>query len=81
LQCRVRPHGRLRVVDYGLADLDPGEQARMVYLDFQVCLTWPERYDPPPAALGDTPTIGIEDSSSVRLYWDGAAFQAYRRGD
>jgi hypothetical protein len=36
---------------------------------------------PPPIALGDTLTIGIENSSSVKLYWDGAAFQAYWQGD
>ena len=34
-------HGTLEILDYGLADLDPGETARMVYLKFQVCLNWP----------------------------------------
>jgi hypothetical protein len=38
--------GFLRILDYGLADLLPGQQARMVYLAFEVCLTWPSRYDP-----------------------------------
>ncbi len=34
--------GSLRVVDYGLTDLGPGEKARLVYLKFNVCLTWPK---------------------------------------
>lgn len=182
----------LRILDYGLADLEPGQQARMVYLHFTACLTWPSSYDPPeipivhigfepedieriracglppeldpldylqpptldgdfdgdgaldfatpiarasdgkrglaicragtwldviglegdlgqlqppyfdrmdwwavetgpiqqgvsegppPPALGDTLTIGINDSSSVKLYWDGTRFQAYWQGD
>lgn len=33
--------GWLRVMDYGLADLAPGQQARMNYLKFQACLVWP----------------------------------------
>lgn len=32
--------GFLRILDYGLADLDPGETARMVYLLFEVCFVW-----------------------------------------
>lgn len=40
--------GWLMVTDYGLADLEPGGQARMVYLRFTACLTWPVAYDPPP---------------------------------
>jgi hypothetical protein len=31
----------LTVRDYGLADLEAGGRARMVYLSFTVCLTWP----------------------------------------
>jgi hypothetical protein len=34
--------GWLRIDDMGLADLAPGEQARMVYLKFTACLTWPK---------------------------------------
>ncbi|MEQ9452619.1 MAG: hypothetical protein RJQ07_13630 [Pseudomonadales bacterium] len=33
--------GWLRLLDYGLADLAPGEQARMNYLKAEGCLTWP----------------------------------------
>ncbi|MEO8603079.1 MAG: hypothetical protein ABI629_10940 [bacterium] len=33
--------GWLHVDDMGLADLEPGAQARMVYLRFRACLTWP----------------------------------------
>ncbi len=40
--------GFVRIVDYGLADLEPGETARMVYLNFTACLTWPAEFDPPP---------------------------------
>jgi hypothetical protein len=43
----LRPEGRgaLEIVDFGLADLDKGEQARMVYLKFVVCMGWPEGAD------------------------------------
>ncbi len=34
--------GWLRIDDFGLADLAAGEQARMVYLKFFACLTWPK---------------------------------------
>ena len=34
--------GWLRIDDYGLADLKPGQKARMVYLKFFACLTWPK---------------------------------------
>ncbi len=42
--------GWLRAIDYGLADLAPGERARMNYLDFEACLTWPQHtaVNPPP---------------------------------
>jgi hypothetical protein len=32
--------GELQILDYGLADLQPGGQARMVYLKFSACLEW-----------------------------------------
>ena len=34
--------GWLNIVDYGLADLDPGERARMVYLNFNACVLIPK---------------------------------------
>ena len=34
--------GWFRIDDYGLADLEPGQKARMVYLKFFACLTWPK---------------------------------------
>lgn len=34
--------GWLRILDMGLADLEPGERARMNYLIFHACLTWPK---------------------------------------
>jgi hypothetical protein len=33
--------GSLTIVDYGLADLEAGAKARMVYLKFVACLSWP----------------------------------------
>lgn len=33
--------GWLKVVDYGLANPEPGTKARMNYLKFDACLTWP----------------------------------------
>jgi len=34
--------GLLTIRDFGLTDLEPGQQARMNYLKFHVCLTWPK---------------------------------------
>lgn len=34
--------GWLKIEDYGLSDLEPGEQARMSYLKFNACLSWPK---------------------------------------
>lgn len=50
------PHsgrGALRILDMGLADLEPGEKARMNYLKFDVCLTWPKTKQESIAALND----------------------------
>lgn len=33
--------GWLRVLDYGLANTAPGETARMNYLEFDACISWP----------------------------------------
>ena len=35
-------YGWLKILDYGLADLEPGARARMVYLRFDVCLVVPK---------------------------------------
>ncbi len=32
--------GELGILDFRLADLEPGQRARMVWLKFQVCLSW-----------------------------------------
>ncbi len=37
--------GWLKVLDYGLSDLEPGKQARMTYLQFDACVTWPKSED------------------------------------
>jgi len=34
--------GLLRILDIGLSDLSEGEKARMSYLKFSVCLSWPK---------------------------------------
>ncbi|MFN3232808.1 MAG: hypothetical protein ACE363_11715 [Alphaproteobacteria bacterium] len=34
--------GWLKILDYGLSDLEPGQQARMTYLKFDACITWPK---------------------------------------
>lgn len=34
--------GWLKVRDYGLSDLAPGETARMTYLEFEACVSWPK---------------------------------------
>ena len=34
--------GWLNILDYGLADLDPGQRARMVYLSFNACVQIPK---------------------------------------
>ena len=38
----AKGRGVLTVLDFGLADLEPGEQARFVLLKFHLCLSWPE---------------------------------------
>lgn len=34
--------GALTIRDMGLADLEPGQKARMNYIKFDVCMTWPK---------------------------------------
>ena len=34
--------GWLNIVDYGLADLEKNQKARLVYMKFSACLTWPK---------------------------------------
>lgn len=34
--------GTFRILDIGLADLDAGQKARLNYLKFRACLTWPK---------------------------------------
>jgi hypothetical protein len=43
--------GVLTVLDFGLADLEPGQVARMVYMRFHACLSWPAL-----AAAPESPT-------------------------
>jgi len=37
--------GLLRVLDMGLSDLEKGQKARMTYLKFNLCLSWPKTDD------------------------------------
>ncbi len=37
--------GWLKILDFGLSDLDPGQKARMTYVKFIACLTWPTSLD------------------------------------
>jgi hypothetical protein len=52
--------GALTILDYGLADLAPGQQARMVYLKFGACLSWPLA-PTSPADTSSTPAVTAED--------------------
>ena len=53
--------GTLFVIDDGLADLARGQQARMVYLKFSACLSWP--------AAESAAAAGVaEDQSWPRLF-------------
>jgi hypothetical protein len=42
--------GALTILDFGLADLNPGQLARMIYLKFDACLSWPSEYGATAAA-------------------------------
>ncbi|GAB5468175.1 MAG: hypothetical protein Kilf2KO_12050 [Rhodospirillales bacterium] len=48
--------GWLELLDYGLADLEPGQRARMVYAKFHACLTWPGT-TPAPEVATVTPEL------------------------
>lgn len=54
--------GALEILDMGLADLEPGAQARLVYLSFSACLTWPSVY----GAARPPVEIEPEDEERVR---------------
>jgi len=36
--------GELKILDFGLADLELNQRARMVWLRFRVCVSWPKAY-------------------------------------
>lgn len=78
--------GWLRIIDFRLADLEPGRQARMTELEFEGCLSWPRdpcepdpaRYAPdaalqPGQLTGDFDGDGTPDRAAlVRRLADGA---------
>lgn len=41
--------GTLHILSYALADTQPGKQARMTAMAFELCLSWPESLEAPPA--------------------------------
>jgi len=47
--------GWLAIEDFGLADLKPGEKARLVYLRFHGCLIWPGETPPTPPPMTVSP--------------------------
>jgi hypothetical protein len=54
--------GRLEVLGYKLADLERGSKARMIYLEFEVCLSWPKASaDPDGDPVDAGPTYSAED--------------------
>lgn len=59
--------GAIEIVDMGLADLDPGQQARMVYLKFEGCLNWPAMDVAVPSA-SVSPEL-IEQMGACGLEW------------
>lgn len=72
--------GALEILDMGLADLEPGAEARLVYLRFDACLTWPSVYGAARPAAAESPVeISPEDEEQVRACGldDGFALGTY----
>lgn len=58
--------GLLKIVDFGLADLEPGKQARMVHVKFDACLSWPSEYGASAALVGDPAIVLPETEEQMR---------------
>ncbi len=53
-----RGHGEVIIEDYGLADLEPGQRARMVYMKFTGCVEWNPGHHETTLAQSSAPGIG-----------------------
>lgn len=58
LRAPPRGLGWLNILDFGLADLNEGEKARMLYLKFQGCVMMAKTAEPAPAVSGATTVLG-----------------------
>lgn len=58
--------GALKILDYGLADLEPGKQARMVYVKFDACLSWPSEYGATQTLVSDPAIVLPETEEQIR---------------
>ncbi|MBX3493374.1 MAG: hypothetical protein KF899_10450, partial [Parvibaculum sp.] len=60
-------YGWLKILDYGLADLEPGARARMVYMRFDVCLVVPKaQAEIDAAAMAADPKFAPEEEERMR---------------
>ncbi|MBX3496729.1 MAG: hypothetical protein KF769_10840 [Parvibaculum sp.] len=60
-------YGWLKILDYGLADLEPGARARMVYMRFDVCLVVPKsQAEIDAAASAADPNFAPEEEERMR---------------
>ena len=77
--------GWLRIEDFGLADLEPGQRARMVYLKFTVELTWPAgasvRPEPSAELLEQFGACGLAAPYRVANYLHPHTFEGDLDGD
>lgn len=77
--------GALFIRDLGLADLAPGEQARMVWLNFSACLTWPSEYGAAPPHEPETVEMiracGLTEEYELGLYFNPASLEGDFDGD
>lgn len=78
--------GDLEVLDYGLADLESGQRARMVWLSFRVCLEWDRGIETrdglfPPAAVTDFEHCGLAKDLTLSGHMNPRFFEADFDGD
>ncbi|PKQ06299.1 MAG: hypothetical protein CVT72_07035 [Alphaproteobacteria bacterium HGW-Alphaproteobacteria-11] len=60
-------YGWLKILDYGLADLEPGARARMVYMRFDICLVVPKtQAEIDAAAWAVDPNFAPEEEERMR---------------
>ncbi len=78
---QAQGRGWLKVRDYGLADLAPGEKARMVYLSFEACLFWPAEAEPVAEPVTEPPAIAPETREIFGRCGLGPTHELVRRLD